>query len=138
MRKYLQDQLAVQLTCGQFSYAEIPKNFFDVIMGVTGTLGCLSVAEKAIIHDDYKIRKFTINTSMYGGSQLYAPKDSILLAEDVHRHYQMIGKEITDEQAKGKPVLVFFESEVTGAVIFSFLFHSCCYMPCKFAIISKS
>eukprot|EP01041_Mallomonas_annulata_P001955 gene1955-3795_t len=113
MRAVANDELILQFQCGSFSFADVPNNYFQCIMGVTGTLSCLSAAEKGIVQNDYKIRKLTITPSIYGDSKLNFRKngDVILIEEGIERYYQTILKEIQDERGKGRPVLVFFETE---------------------------
>jgi hypothetical protein len=41
-----------------------------LILGVTGTLDCLSATEKTIIHDIFQIRNFTYSPSVYGLNKL--------------------------------------------------------------------
>jgi len=61
----LDDGIGLSLTCGQFSYAEIPKSY-SLIMGVTGTLSSLGAFEKnQIMCGEYKIRQHTFMPSMY-------------------------------------------------------------------------
>jgi len=106
-------QLALEFQCGSFSYAEIPKQDFSSIMGVTGTLSSLSKAELSIVEDEYNIKKKTMMPSIYGLSKRkFLCKDIGVVVEfDLNRYYQLILKDIMDEQANGRAVLVFFESE---------------------------
>jgi hypothetical protein len=55
----------VQVKCGYYSYAEIPKDF-AMILGVTGTLKTLSDPEKDIVENEYKILKKTFTPSVFG------------------------------------------------------------------------
>ena len=41
-----------------------------LILGVTGTLDCLSATEKTIINDVFQIRNFTYSPSVYGLNKL--------------------------------------------------------------------
>ena len=41
--------LQFQIPCGRFSYASIPGNHFDCVLGVTGTLSCLTPNERKLI-----------------------------------------------------------------------------------------
>jgi hypothetical protein len=48
---------SINIRCGSFSYAEMPK-YFQVILGVTGTLEHLSGPEKGILtNDSVRVRK---------------------------------------------------------------------------------
>eukprot|EP01041_Mallomonas_annulata_P009370 gene9370-19434_t len=64
------EHLALSIPCGSFSFADVPIRYFQCIMGVTGTLSCLSAAEKDIVQNDYMISKMTITPSIYGNSKL--------------------------------------------------------------------
>lgn len=48
--KAVKDNLGLQIKCGIFSYAEIPRQF-DVILGVTGTLATISDTQRKIMID---------------------------------------------------------------------------------------
>eukprot|EP01041_Mallomonas_annulata_P001680 gene1680-3252_t len=112
IRAIANDHLYIVISCGSFSFADVPISHFQCIMGVTGTLSCLSTAEKAIVENDYKIKKMTISPSIYGNSKLTFKQDGdVILEEDLARYHQTILKEIQDERGKGRPVLIFFESE---------------------------
>jgi hypothetical protein len=81
--------LALQIPCGRFSYAQIPsddkindsKPFFEGIMGVTGTLGCLHEEEKKVAKEEYKVslkvqgHHRTIVPSMYEASKVEFKED---------------------------------------------------------------
>jgi hypothetical protein len=41
--------LRFQIPCGRFSYASIPKRHFNCVLGVTGTLSCLTANERKLI-----------------------------------------------------------------------------------------
>jgi len=114
MQVNVASKLALEFQCGSFSYAEIPKQqYFSSIMGVTGTLSSLSKAEQSIIEDEYNIKKKTLMPSIYGASKRkFLSKDTGVVVEfDLNRYHQLILKDILDEQANGRAVLVFFESE---------------------------
>ena len=84
------------LSCGSFSYAEIPK-LYSSILGVSGTIDCLSDTEKKILKK-YKIKTFTFVPSVYGERKLQFAKDSpsdVVIA-DSDRHFQRLRKEIED------------------------------------------
>lgn len=59
----------ISLIIGQFSYAELPK-YFDNILGVSGTVQAMSGFQKTILEDSYQIRDDHIYTlpSIYGES----------------------------------------------------------------------
>lgn len=64
-KKSLEDNIYLGLRCGNFSYAEIVKDF-RYIMGVTGTLKTLSEDKKNIMREKYQIERFTYIPSVFG------------------------------------------------------------------------
>ena len=62
--KSLNESISINLYSSNFSYAEIPKIFKNII-GVTGTLKTLSDFEKKIITEDYNIKLNTYIQSNY-------------------------------------------------------------------------
>jgi len=113
IKDHVAGMLAFSIPCGSFSYAEIPRAHFQTIMGVTGTLTCLSTAEAKVIQEDYKISKKTVMPSIYGDSKRkFQYKDVDVVVEfDLQRYHQSIMKEIIDERNKNRAILVFFETE---------------------------
>jgi hypothetical protein len=108
--------LSMTVRCGSFSYAEIPcsdgDSPFQCIMGVTGTLDSLIDVEKGIVKDKYGLVNYTFTPSMYGKSKLlHKPVGDVIMETEVNRYHQTILKEIIDEREKGRPVLVYFDSE---------------------------
>jgi Mg-chelatase subunit ChlD len=101
--------VGLSVNCGQFSYAEMPKKYSNVL-GVTGTLEALGDYERSIIKDEYKIKKQTIMPSLYGkrdsgfnkGVQCEASKDD---------YHLRILTEIDQMRRSERAVLVFFENE---------------------------
>ncbi|CAL6013590.1 Helicase-related_protein [Hexamita inflata] len=108
----LQNRIGLQINCGNYSYAEIPKKYKHII-GVTGTLDTLSVTEKKLLANEYKINKFSFIPSVYGSNQLNFAKDSkdFIKIQTPNDYFQAIANEITLRSQNGTvPVLVFFES----------------------------
>ena len=61
------EKIGIEINCGKFSYAEIARSDqFDFIFGVTGTLKELSLYEKNIIKEIYKIEKETFIPPVFG------------------------------------------------------------------------
>uniref|UniRef100_A0A6B2KWF2 Uncharacterized protein n=1 Tax=Arcella intermedia TaxID=1963864 RepID=A0A6B2KWF2_9EUKA len=108
------ENLNIYINCGSFSYAELPKNFTN-ILGVTGTLETLSNTERKVLEDQFKIKMETYIPSMYGENKLdwAADRDSIIANEQ--DYFSKIRKEI-DSRLTGKnpgtkrAILVVFES----------------------------
>jgi uncharacterized protein YegL len=115
--------LALHIPCGRFSYAEIPleknlhkhrKAVFECIMGVTGTLSCLSEEEMKIVKEDYKIQVQTISPSMFGDSKVDFKTDrDVILAPDCNRHFQIILDKIIEAHRAGRPTIVYFDCGTT-------------------------
>ena len=110
----LEENVFIQIKCGDFSYAEIPHQF-DYIMGVTGTLRSLSNPEKEIINNVYKIKKETFIPSVFGTKILTFIEKADVFIENINDYHNRIYREI-DCRLKGKlpgterAVLVFFKS----------------------------
>lgn len=109
--------VCVQLKCGSYSYAEMPKQF-KFITGVTGTLKTLTDFEKNVISKQYGITKYTYIPSVHGQNNGAAFSED----DDVHiknesDYYMTIIEEINrrlkgaDGVSDSRAVLVFFESE---------------------------
>lgn len=97
----------IWVSCGYVSYAEIPKNRYNRILGVTGTLSCLSNTETKIIKEDYKITKQTLTPSIYGASKLdFKKADSVFLEYEKTYYHRKIMEEIREAVNKKRAVLV--------------------------------
>lgn len=102
--------LGLSVTCGNFSYAEVPKAY-EHILGVTGTLSTLGDFEKQIIEDEYNINTSTIMPSIYGSRD----RNFFELCQvepDVDAYHQKIWKHIKHAHDVGRATLVFFETEL--------------------------
>jgi hypothetical protein len=60
----VENHLNILIHAGSFSYAEIPKMYCSVL-GVTGTLDCLSSEQREILENEYQVRKRTYIPSVY-------------------------------------------------------------------------
>ncbi len=111
----LRENICISINCGNFSYAEIP-HLFRQIMGVTGTLKTLSNPEKNIVRNIYGICKNTYSPSVYGANNLIFREDADIKIENRSDFINVIKREIDDRMrgtANGtkRAVLVFFESK---------------------------
>ncbi|KAK3255454.1 hypothetical protein CYMTET_35366 [Cymbomonas tetramitiformis] len=115
----LQQSLGLRVSCGQLSYAEIPKRY-DTILGVTGTLvpespssqHPLGAFEQAILEKEYGIVHKTEMPSIFGESQLtFRERNDVHVEMDEAQYNRRIKEEIVESTARGRAVLVFFESE---------------------------
>ena len=55
----LREAKAMQITVAEFSYAEIPVSFNNIIVGVTATLSTLTDSDKSILRDVYNINNYS-------------------------------------------------------------------------------
>eukprot|EP00041_Stephanoeca_diplocostata_P038836 m.1559437 g.1559437 ORF g.1559437 m.1559437 type:complete len:2778 (+) comp25276_c0_seq3:118-8451(+) len=109
----VQDHIALQVACGQFSYAEAPKEY-GVILGVTGTLEqSLSLPhQRKVLEKEYNITRQTLMPSMFGDSKLnFKERDHVFVEKDTDTYYRKIQEEAQQNSALGRPVLIYFESE---------------------------
>ncbi|CAF3312638.1 unnamed protein product, partial [Rotaria sp. Silwood2] len=112
-RKSLEDNICIQIKCGDYSFAETPLQF-KYIMGVTGTLLTLSDPEKAVIKNVYKINKTTITPSVFGQNNLKFTKKDDIRIENSDDYFNVIKREIDDRlvgKSDKRAVLIFLESE---------------------------
>ena len=107
-RDVLERNVSIQINCGNFSIAEIPFEFKN-IMGVTGTLLTLSPIEKEIIEKEYKIN-FSIIPSVYSDNKLIFGKNSDVLIEKKEDFFITIAGKIEEKLKDQRAVLVFFEN----------------------------
>jgi hypothetical protein len=114
-----EQRLQFQIPCGRFSYASIPKQHFQCVLGVTGTLSCLTANERKLIRvrppiltsnmlltprcsfpqDDYKIgsEHMTYLPSLYGPSNMkFNGKDHFIVDANEERWQQTILKRLKD------------------------------------------
>lgn len=110
----LQKNICIGVSCGEFSYAEVPLEF-DCIMGVTGTLKTLSDTEKDIVRDRYKIVKSTFAPSVFGENTLVFSRDRDIRIENEDDYMTALANEIESRiqgmtQGTKRAVLVFFET----------------------------
>lgn len=120
--KKLLANLYLELKCGSFSYAEIPKQY-ACIMGVTGTLTCLSAGESQILHRDYAISLKSFMPSAYGMNKFVFKGDTpeyFKIASSSKFEYEIkeeIISRLNSNDGK-RAVLVVFES---SSVLLQFL-----------------
>jgi hypothetical protein len=107
----MENQLALYINCGAFSYAEIPKSYTKII-GLTGTLNDLAGSQREMLRTEYSLTKSTFMPSVYGDNQLDFPGDSskgcVIESETAGQHVAIV-KAI--EACENRAVLVFFETE---------------------------
>jgi hypothetical protein len=113
LAKELNTNMALRVSCGQFSYAETPKRY-SIILGVTGTLEVTLKLpfEKKILEDEMKITEKTFMPSMFGENKLnFLENEHVYVENDKGAFYCKIGEEARKRSEEGRPVLVFFDSE---------------------------
>ena len=108
----LHKNVGIYIGCGFFSFAEIPREF-DLIMGVSGTLDCLTEEEKQIMKH-YNIERLASAPSIYGVSQR-APftKDDLLILTSRDEWLLKIVQHAQHKVDAGRAVLIFFDDDET-------------------------
>jgi GTPase SAR1 family protein len=114
-RSTLEENIGILVSCGNLSYAEIPKEF-EYIMGVTGTLDTLSQPELDIIENSYAIRKHTYTPSVFGDNNRVFYPDRDIKIENIDNYYNRIVEQITNGlqstvTGSKRAVLLFFETQ---------------------------
>jgi len=109
----VKDHVGIYIGCGNFSFAEIPKDF-NIIMGVSGTLRSLTNEEREIIQS-YGIQRLAFAPSIYGGSRLnqkatIPKKSSITMLNEKSQWFVKIVQHSQEKQQAGRAVLIFFEN----------------------------
>jgi hypothetical protein len=109
----LNNNLGILIRIGSFSYAEIPLQNFNSIIGVTGTLDSLNKSQLEIIQG-YEIKHTTYMPSVYGRNNLSFDESSFknVLVESDENHFKIICQEINAKILGPQAVAVFvvFES----------------------------
>jgi hypothetical protein len=100
----------IGLSCGSFSYAEIPT-YFKYRMGVTGTLKCLNKAELNLIKERYNIKKRVYMPSVFGATQLFFNEKEDVIINNESDYYNSIIYEINIRRDAERSILVFFETK---------------------------
>lgn len=112
--RVLQGKVGLLLECGEFSYAEMPKQYAH-IFGVTATLTTLNVTQKNLLDTILSVQAFTYLPSVYGESKLKFPIESAVKVVKNADHFQAITDEInrcriSNDSQQLRPVIVFFKS----------------------------
>lgn len=115
MGEFEERHLHMQVSCGQFSYANIDP---ACILGVSGTLQALTEYEKEVM-TRYKIKLYSITPSVYGTKQLVfdSPDTGLYVASTKADYFKAI-VDIINEMSRSKDssrkkyraAIVFFES----------------------------
>lgn len=109
----LQKNVGIFIQCGNYSYAEIPKEF-DLIMGVSGTLKSLMPIERKII-ENYGIERLAYLPSIYGEPDRQfasvADVDAIVSKNDWFLRIANSAKQHAEQNKRA--VLIFFENSTT-------------------------
>ena len=109
----LHENIGLMIRLGSFSFAEIPKQDFNSILDVTGTLSSLNKPERDIIKEVFKTKNKTFVPSVYGGSNLVVTN---LIVVEEENHFFEITNEIlrnrvyTFDRTVNRAVYVVFES----------------------------
>ena len=99
--------LAMPISCGQFSYANISPHR---ILGVSGTLNALSKDEREILLK-YGLSKFIYVPSVYGASNFDFDKagEGVYFENNKSDFFHRISAEITSSTKAKRAVIVFFQ-----------------------------
>jgi hypothetical protein len=93
----------MNLNCGNFSYAELPK-LYTCIIGVSGTIDVLSRTEELILADSYDIKQKVIMPSAYGERKLdYQPVSDISIMPDEKDYFDHLHQQILTQVDRGTP-----------------------------------
>eukprot|EP00977_Amphora_coffeiformis_P020936 scaffold8649_cov185-Amphora_coffeaeformis.AAC.7 len=98
--------MAMQVSCGQFSYANISP---ARILGVSGTLDAMSDYEKDVLAN-YGVEKFLFVPSVYGQSNFSFDKagDGICIESTKSDYFHSVTKLIQEATKQKQAVIVFF------------------------------
>ncbi|ETN97163.1 hypothetical protein RFI_40367 [Reticulomyxa filosa] len=110
----LKNNIFLSFQIGNFSYAEVPKNFYRII-GVSRTLKTLSASEQEVVEKEYHISKHTYMPSSFGDNNLVFAQQKDISIVNENDYFITLKKEIDDRlvgktQGTKRAVLVFFES----------------------------
>jgi hypothetical protein len=97
--------ICMLVQCGEFSYAEIPKQY-ACTLGVTGTLEFLSKPEQNVLRDEYGICRITKIPSMY-------PQGKLTFQRETSKYVQIV-PEREFHAALSAAISAFYKSEDTG------------------------
>ncbi|KAL7554369.1 hypothetical protein ACHAWF_017810 [Thalassiosira exigua] len=102
--------LAMPVSCGQFSYANISPHR---ILGVSGTLQALGEYERDIL-SKYGLSKFIFLPSVYGASNFDFDKagEGIYFESNTSDFFHRISAEISASSKSKRAVVVFFQDRV--------------------------
>jgi len=107
------------ITSAEFAYAAIPsRQYYDCILGVTGTLDTLPESDLRILQEQYKIEQHTYLPTMFGDrSDNFRPGSDVGVVYNEADHHIAVGQEVQERiKASGeasapdgqRAVLVFF------------------------------
>ena len=102
----LERVLAMPISCGQFSYANISPSR---ILGVSGTLDALGDYERDVLKS-YGVTRFLNVPSVYGESnfEFDCSGNGISIEKGMSDYYRKINQVMTEEVKKGRAVILFF------------------------------
>merc|ERR1712127_256961 len=108
-----QAHLGIDLNCGQFSFAELPKTY-KCVVGVTGTLKELLQVDgiRKVIREEYQISRYTFMPSIFGERRLvFREGEHVMLTANREDWLRRIEQVLKAFQQQGKSVLVFWKNE---------------------------
>jgi hypothetical protein len=104
----MSNKVALQPLCGAIAYSVLP-NAYSLVLGMTGTLECLSAYQKKIL-SDYGLHMETYLPSTFRKRDL-AKKPTHVEMGEYNAFFDKVFEEAISESNSGRAVLVIFEDE---------------------------
>jgi hypothetical protein len=98
--------LKITFNIAPFSYCELP-NFFQSILGVSGTISSISESKRTVLRQKYKIAEMYEVPSIYGQNNRAEDMYQIVKSE---QFYSVIVKQAHAVISTGRPVAIFFRT----------------------------
>jgi hypothetical protein len=98
--------LKITLNIAPFSYCELP-NFFQAILGVSGTVSSMSNYKKKMLEERYRILDIYEIPSIYGLTQ--RTNDNFTIVKD-EIFYDKIVEHTQNISQTGRPIALFFKT----------------------------
>ena len=114
-KESLDAQIGFNISVGSFSFAEMPKDNFYAILGVTGTLRTLNETQKNLMEKEYEIKYQTYMPSVYERKKVNFNEKNDFLVYNDENYFNSIVREI-ETRIKGnivgtkRAVFVVFEN----------------------------
>lgn len=100
-------QYGVRISCGHLLYSSLPEHY-ELVLGLTGSLECLSEGDKKIL-DDFHFHRKTLIPSTFQ-KNLLKIEDMIVVPGDQQDYYSRLYREIEQHFFQNRTQLVVFEN----------------------------